>query len=115
MRSIRTRLLLALLALVAAVSVLAGVLTYRRVLAETSDLLDYQLRQMALSLENQIPLAPRRLPESGADYIIEIWNLFGVIENPQTSRLLEANGHKPTSQETALRGIADALTVYEIP
>jgi class 3 adenylate cyclase len=39
----------------------------------------------------------------------------GVIENPQTSRLLEANGHKPTSQETALRGIADALTVYEIP
>lgn len=80
MRSIRTRLLLALLALVAAVSVLAGVLTYRRVLAETSDLLDYQLRQMALSLENQIPLAPRRLPESGADYIIEIWNLFGVIE-----------------------------------
>jgi two-component system OmpR family sensor kinase/two-component system sensor histidine kinase QseC len=80
MRSIRTRLLLALLALVAAVSVLAGLLTYRRVLAETSDLLDYQLRQMALSLENQIPLAPRRLPESGADYIIEIWNLFGVIE-----------------------------------
>ncbi|HTT04212.1 MAG TPA: ATP-binding protein [Steroidobacteraceae bacterium] len=80
MRSIRTRLLLALLALVAVVSVLAGVLTYRRVLAETSNLLDYQLRQMALSLESQIPLAPRRLPESNADYIIEIWNLFGVIE-----------------------------------
>lgn len=77
MRSIRTRLLLALLALVAAVSVLAGVLTYRRVLAETSDLLDYQLRQMALSLESQIPLAPRLLPQSGTDYIVEIWNLFG--------------------------------------
>jgi two-component system OmpR family sensor kinase/two-component system sensor histidine kinase QseC len=80
MHSIRTRLLLALLALVAAVSVLAGVLTYRRVLAETSDLLDYQLRQMALSLESQIPLATRLLPESGTDYIVEIWNLFGGIE-----------------------------------
>jgi two-component system OmpR family sensor kinase/two-component system sensor histidine kinase QseC len=80
MRSIRTRLLLVLLALVVAVSVLAGVLTYRRVLAETSDLLDYQLRQMALSLESQIPLAPRLLPESGTDYIVEIWNLFGGIE-----------------------------------
>ncbi|HEX4051751.1 MAG TPA: ATP-binding protein [Steroidobacteraceae bacterium] len=80
MRSIRTRLLLALLALVTAVSVLTGALTYRRVLAETSDLLDYQLRQMALSLESQIPLAPRLLPESGTDYIVEIWNLFGGIE-----------------------------------
>lgn len=80
MRSIRTRLLLVLLALVVAVSVLAGTLTYRRVLAETSNLLDYQLRQMALSLESQIPLAPRLLPESGTDYIVEIWNLFGGIE-----------------------------------
>ena len=65
MRSIRTRLLLALLGLVAVVSVLAGVLTYRRVLAETSDLLDYQLRQMALSLESQIPLAPNLPPQNG--------------------------------------------------
>ena len=80
MGSIRTRLLLVLLALVLGVSVLAGTLTYRRVLAETSDLLDYQLRQMALSLESQIPLAPRLLPESGTDYIVEIWNLFGGIE-----------------------------------
>ena len=48
MISIRTRLLIALLALVAAISLLAGTLTYRRVLAETSTLFDYQLRQMAL-------------------------------------------------------------------
>jgi two-component system OmpR family sensor kinase/two-component system sensor histidine kinase QseC len=80
MRSIRTRLLLALLGLVAVVSVLAGVLTYRRVLAETSDLLDYQLRQMALSLESQIPLAPNLPPQNGTDYIVEIWNLFGGIK-----------------------------------
>ena len=53
--SIRTRLLIALLALVGGISILAGMLTYRRVLAETSTLFDYQLRQMALSLRSQIP------------------------------------------------------------
>ena len=41
---------MALLAVVIATSLLAGMLTYRRVLAETSTLFDYQLRQMALSL-----------------------------------------------------------------
>jgi signal transduction histidine kinase len=83
MHSIRTRLLLALLGLVAAVSVLAGVLTYRRVLAETSDLLDYQLRQMALSLESQIPLASQLTlvpPSSGTDFIVEIWNPLAGME-----------------------------------
>ena len=59
MTSIRARLLVALLTLVALVSLLAGALTYRRVLAETSTLFDYQLRQMALSLRSQVSLAPR--------------------------------------------------------
>ena len=68
MISIRTRLLLALLALAASVSLLAGVLTYQRVLAETSALFDYQLRQMALSLRNQVSLAPRlELPPDQGD------------------------------------------------
>ncbi|HTT04809.1 MAG TPA: ATP-binding protein [Steroidobacteraceae bacterium] len=81
MSSIRTRLLLALLGLVAVISLLAGVLTYRRVLAETSALFDYQLRQMALSLENQVPLAPRlELPPTGTDFVVEIWDLFGRVE-----------------------------------
>jgi two-component system OmpR family sensor kinase/two-component system sensor histidine kinase QseC len=83
MRSIRTRLLLTLLGLVAVVSLLAGVLTYRRVLAETSNLLDYQLRQMALSLESQIPLAGRltlQPPQNGTDFIVEIWDPLGGIE-----------------------------------
>ncbi len=80
MTSIRARLLFALLALVVAVSVLAGVLTYRRVLAETSALFDYQLRQMALSLRAQVPLAPRlELPpqQGDSDFVVEIWDLFG--------------------------------------
>jgi two-component system OmpR family sensor kinase/two-component system sensor histidine kinase QseC len=78
--SIRTRLLIALLALVGAISVLAGTLTYRRVLAETSTLFDYQLRQMALSLRSQIPMAPRlELPpdQTGADFVIQIWDVYG--------------------------------------
>jgi signal transduction histidine kinase len=78
--SIRARLLITLLALVVAISILAGTLTYRRVLAETSTLFDYQLRQMALSLRSQIPMAPRlELPPDQADpdFVIQIWDVYG--------------------------------------
>ena len=80
MTSLRARLLIALLAAVVAISVLAGLLTYRRVLAETSTLFDYQLRQMALSLRSQIPMAPRlELPpdQADADFVIQIWDVYG--------------------------------------
>jgi signal transduction histidine kinase len=80
MTSIRTRLLVALLSLVAFASLLAGTLTYRRVLAETSTLFDYQLRQMALSLRSQVSLAPRiELPpdQGDADFVIQMWDLYG--------------------------------------
>ncbi len=80
MTSIRARLLVALLTLVALVSLLAGALTYRRVLAETSTLFDYQLRQMALSLRSQVSLAPRlELPpqQGDADFVVQIWDPFG--------------------------------------
>ena len=61
MRSIRTRLLVAAFGSGGAVR-LAGALTYRRMLAETSTQFDYQLRQMALSLRDQGSMAPRRRP-----------------------------------------------------
>jgi signal transduction histidine kinase len=80
MNSIRARLLIALIILVAFVSVLAAAVTYRRVLNETSTLFDYQLRQMALSLRNQVSLAPRIEvpPDQGdADFVIQIWDIFG--------------------------------------
>jgi two-component system OmpR family sensor kinase/two-component system sensor histidine kinase QseC len=67
-------LLIALLAAVVAISVLAGLLTYRRVLAETSTLFDYQLRQMALSLRSQIPIPP---DQADADFVIQIWDVYG--------------------------------------
>jgi signal transduction histidine kinase len=80
MKSIRARLLIALIILVALVSLLAAGVTYRRVLNETSTLFDYQLRQMALSLRSQISLAPRiEIPpdEGDTDFVIQIWDLYG--------------------------------------
>jgi signal transduction histidine kinase len=80
MNSIRARLLLALILLVAIVSMLAAAVTYRRVLNETSDLFDYQLRQMALSLRGQISMAPRIEvpPDQGdSDFVVQIWDIFG--------------------------------------
>ena len=71
---------MALLGVVIVISLLAGLLTYRRVLAETSTLFDYQLRQMALSLRSQIPMAPRlELPpdQADSDFVIQIWDVYG--------------------------------------
>jgi two-component system OmpR family sensor kinase/two-component system sensor histidine kinase QseC len=80
MTSIRARLLIALISLVALVSISAGAVTYRRVLSETSNLFDYQLRQMALSLRGQVTLAPRvEVPaeQGDTDFVVQIWDLFG--------------------------------------
>jgi signal transduction histidine kinase len=79
-RSIRGRLLVGLLLLVAVISLLAGSITYRRVLAETSNLFDYQLRQMALSLRGQASfMSGFTLPAQpgDSDYVIQIWDIFG--------------------------------------
>ena len=80
MKSIRARLLIALIILVALISLLAAAVTYRRVLSETSTLFDYQLRQMALSLRSQISLAPRVEvpPDQGdTDFVVQIWDPYG--------------------------------------
>ena len=80
MSSIRARLLVALIVLVALISLLAAGVTYRRVLTETSELFDYQLRQMALSLRGQISRAPRvevPLDQGDSDFVVQIWDVFG--------------------------------------
>jgi signal transduction histidine kinase len=80
MRSIRARLLVGLLGLVAVISLLAGTITYRRVLDETSNLFDYQLRQMALLMRDQVPFTPGfALPSHpiDSDFVIQIWDIFG--------------------------------------
>jgi len=38
-----------------------------------------------------------------------------IVEHPQASHLLEASGLKAMAQRASLRGIADEMTVYEIP
>jgi class 3 adenylate cyclase len=38
-----------------------------------------------------------------------------VVENPQVSKMLEMNKLKLTEQHAALRGVADKMTVYQIP
>jgi two-component system OmpR family sensor kinase len=108
MISIRTRLLIALLAVVIAASLLAGLLTYRRVFAETSALFDYQLRQMALSLRSQIPMAPRlELPpdQADADFVIQIWDPYG-------TRVYFSRPGLPLINATAL-GYADVRVAGE--
>jgi signal transduction histidine kinase len=87
MRSIRARLLLGLLLLVAVMSLIVGSITYRRVLGEISTLFDYQLRQMALSLGDQAsvlsgyPLPPQA---ENSDFVIQIWDIFGTrVFSPQ--------------------------------
>ena len=80
MRSIRGRLLAGLLLLVAVMSLITGVVTYRRVLGETSNLFDYQLRQMALSLGDQASfMSGYTLPAhpENSDFVIQIWDVFG--------------------------------------
>ncbi len=104
MNSIRTRLLVALILLVALVSAFAATVTYRRVLSETSTLFDYQLRQMALSLRSQISLAPRiEIPpdQGDTDFVIQIWDLFG-------SRTYLSRPGLPMINQTVL-GYADLL------
>jgi signal transduction histidine kinase len=79
MRSIRARLLAGLLLLMAVMSLIVGSITYRRVLAETSLLFDYQLRQMALSLGDQASFLSgytQPHPEN-SDFVIQIWDVFG--------------------------------------
>ena len=50
LNSIRVRLLLSLLAMLAVAALVMGGVTYRSVLEQTESLFDYRLRQMALSL-----------------------------------------------------------------
>lgn len=74
MRSIRRELLIALAAAVLVAGCIAAIIVYHRVRAETGELLDYQLRQMALAVRNETVQGSGRFepPPYGLDYAIQI-------------------------------------------
>jgi two-component system OmpR family sensor kinase/two-component system sensor histidine kinase QseC len=79
-KSLRVRLLLALLAMLALAAAAMGLLTYRSVLAETEALFDYQLRQMALSLRDQGEIAPEQakaFADDDLDFVVQVWSIDG--------------------------------------
>ena len=80
MSSIRARVLLVVLGMLALAAALLGSLTYQNVRAETEALMDYQLRQMALSLRNQGEVAPAQasaLADEQLDFVVQVWTADG--------------------------------------
>ncbi|HEY4067434.1 MAG TPA: ATP-binding protein [Burkholderiaceae bacterium] len=80
MNSIRVRVLLTLLGMLAVIALVLGAVTYRNVLSETETLFDYQLRQMALSLRDQGEIAPEQantFSDEQLDFVVQIWDADG--------------------------------------
>ncbi|MEP6740241.1 MAG: ATP-binding protein [Caldimonas sp.] len=80
MTSIRVRLLVSLLALLALAALVMGAITYRNVLGETEAIFDYQLQQMALSLRDQGEIASAQansLADEQLDFVVQIWTVDG--------------------------------------
>ena len=82
MNSLRGRLLVFLLTLAAAAAAVVAAVSYRSVLAETDQIFDYQLRQMALSLRDQGAIADDEraaLEDPTFDYVVQVWTVDGTI------------------------------------
>jgi two-component system OmpR family sensor kinase len=76
MRSLRSRLLLALLAALLFTGVAASAATYLQARAEIDRILDYQLRQQALALrDNRFRAGLDADPEQ--DIVVQVWDRYG--------------------------------------
>ena len=109
MTSLRARLLLAVLGLLAAAAVVVGSVTYRNVRAETEALFDYQLRQMALSLRNQGEVAPAQasaLVDEQLDFVVQVWTADG-------RGLYASRAHAALPQRAQL-GFADVTVAGQV-
>jgi two-component system, OmpR family, sensor kinase len=99
MKSIRRELLIALLAAVLVAGCIAALIVYDRVRQETGELLDYQLRQMALAVRNEAVQGSGTFepPPYGLDYAIQISSGDGVQLYYSRSRVrlpsITANGY----------------------
>ena len=102
MNSIRLRLLVLLLGMLAVAALAMAGVTYRNVLAQTEALFDYQLRQMALSLRDQGEIAPDQasaLADKDLDFVVQIWSADG--------RAIYASRAHDQLPASALLGLAD--------
>jgi two-component system OmpR family sensor kinase/two-component system sensor histidine kinase QseC len=109
MNSLRARLLLALLGLLAAAALLLGGLTYRNVRAQTEALFDYQLRQMALSLRDQGEVAPAQasaLVDQQLDFVVQVWTSDG-------RAIYASRAHEALPQRAQL-GFADVVVAGQV-
>ncbi len=102
MNSIRVRLLLSLLGMLAVGALVMGGVTYRNVSAQAEALFDYQLRQMSLSLRDQGEIAGSQasaLADEELDFVVQIWTVDG--------RSIYATRNHASLPERALLGLAD--------
>ena len=65
---------------------------------------------ITLARQSILPLACKILLNSQA-----ILATKSVVEHPQVSKMLEGSKLAPTAQDTVLRGVADKMTIYQIP
>jgi two-component system OmpR family sensor kinase len=81
MKSIRHQLLVALLSAISLTTLLGALATYRTARAEANAMFDYHLRQLALSLRNQVfengPRRDFRIEEDAQDFSVQIWSPDG--------------------------------------
>ena len=109
MSSIRARLLLAVLGMVAVTALGVGAVTYRSVRAETEALFDYQLRQMALSLRDQGEVAPAQasaLVDQQLDFVVQVWTSDG--------RAIYASRAHAALPQRAQLGLADVTVAGQV-
>jgi two-component system OmpR family sensor kinase/two-component system sensor histidine kinase QseC len=107
--SIRARLLLAVLGMLAVTALGVGAVTYRSVRAETEALFDYQLRQMALSLRDQGEVAPAQasaLVDQQLDFVVQVWTADG-------RGLYASRAHAALPQRAQL-GFADVTVAGQV-
>ena len=80
MNSLRLRLLVSLVGLLALAAAAMAAITYHNVLGESEALFDYQLQQMALSLRDQGEIDSAQadsLADQQLDFVIQIWTVDG--------------------------------------
>jgi two-component system, OmpR family, sensor kinase len=91
MASLRRKLLVSLLAALLAATGLGGYAIYRVALEELDEVMDYNLRQFALSLRNQFlnqGAPPLGRPDESLDFVIQIWDSQGLrlyLSHPHSS------------------------------